>query len=67
MLNTEEEFDSFRTLDQNQKRDVSGNWSLEYKQMSIDSHCSGSEANMMDISNSNTPHSGLYVGKGNAN
>lgn len=54
-------------LDQATKGDLSGNWSIEYKQMSVDSHCSGSDVNMMDISNSNTPHSKLYIGKGKTN
>lgn len=67
LFNADEEYDSFRMLEQDKKGDVSGNWSIEYKQMSVDSHCSGSDVNMMDISNSNTPHSKLYIGKGNTN
>ncbi|XP_048522434.1 protein aurora borealis isoform X1 [Dendroctonus ponderosae] len=44
--------------------DTSANWSMEYKHISIVSPSLNSDAIAMDLSNSSTPHSKLYVGKG---
>lgn len=42
--------------------DTTVNWSMEYKQVSIGSPSSSSDK--MDVSNSNTPHSKIFTGKG---
>ncbi|XP_050305159.1 protein aurora borealis [Anthonomus grandis grandis] len=44
--------------------DMTVNWSMEYKQVSLASPCSSTDSDKMDVSNSNTPHSKLFIGKG---
>ncbi|XP_066145282.1 protein aurora borealis [Euwallacea fornicatus] len=63
-LRDDESYGSSLKLSQASVQDMSANWSIEDKDIFIDTRGGSSDPNKMDVSNSNTPNSKLYIGKG---